>query len=177
MESPIEIEKKILFHCGPVLLCVKSGSVIALRQNEAQVFYHIMEQWRVPWLELSVRKQQVIFLLFQTEPMNRQLFHQENRLFLSQWGYPLNKGAEQAIAFLKKRYQAYEDKKMPFPHEMGIFLDYPLEDVKLFMKNQGKNYLFCGYWKVYQDVEGAKRKFAAYDHARELCRKSDQGSL
>ena len=32
-----------------------------------------------------------------------------------------------------------------FPHEIGIFLGYPLEDVVGFIENQGKNYTCSGY--------------------------------
>ncbi len=32
-----------------------------------------------------------------------------------------------------------------FPHEMGLLLGYPVEDVVGFMENNGKNYLYSGY--------------------------------
>ena len=41
---------------------------------------------------------------------------------------------------------------MGFPHEIGVFLGYPLDDVKGFIKNEGKKYLMIGYWKVYSDL-------------------------
>ena len=53
-----------------------------------------------------------------------------------------------------------------FPHEIGVFLGYPPEDVMGFVRNKGKNYKYNGYWKVYGDVEQCKRRFAAYDSCR-----------
>lgn len=38
-----------------------------------------------------------------------------------------------------------------FPHEIGVFLGYPLEDVVGFIRNRGRNYTCCGYWKAYGD--------------------------
>jgi hypothetical protein len=52
------------------------------------------------------------------------------------------------------------------PHEIGLFLGIPLHDVLGFIKNSGKNYLYCGYWKVYEDVEGAKEMFEAYSKTK-----------
>ena len=54
-----------------------------------------------------------------------------------------------------------------FPHEMGLLLGYPVEDVVGFMENNGKNYLYSGYWKVYADVPAKKHIFIRYDEARE----------
>ena len=55
----------------------------------------------------------------------------------------------------------------PFPHEMGLLLGYPVEDVEGFIKHCGKNYLYSGYWKVYKDVEEKKKIFEAYENAKE----------
>lgn len=63
-----------------------------------------------------------------------------------------------------------------FPHEIGLFLGYPVEDVLGFLENKGKNYSYCGHWKVYSDVERAKKLFAQYDRCRNtLCRKICDG--
>lgn len=58
-------------------------------------------------------------------------------------------------------------KKSEFPHEIGIFLGYPIEDVKGFIKWQGRKYLFAGYWKVYAHLVETKELFQAYDKAKE----------
>ena len=49
--------------------------------------------------------------------------------------------------------------KQSFPHEIGVILGYPLEDVKGYMENGGQKCLLNGYWKVYNNPEEAKRKF------------------
>ncbi|MDR0758852.1 MAG: DUF3793 family protein [Treponema sp.] len=54
-----------------------------------------------------------------------------------------------------------------FPHEVGIFLGYPADDVLGFVEHNGQNYKLCGYWKVYGDVERAKACFRQYDECRE----------
>lgn len=42
------------------------------------------------------------------------------------------------------RYQRYMEYKEDFPHEMGLLLGYPVEDVKGFMKHKGENSLCIG---------------------------------
>ena len=52
------------------------------------------------------------------------------------------------------------------PHEIGIFLGIPRGDVEGFIKNQGKNYLLNGYWKVYTGLDRAIELFRSYDASR-----------
>ena len=65
------------------------------------------------------------------------------------------------------RYEAYVQKGKDFPHEIGVLLGYPAEDVKGFVVNEGKNYLYSGYWKVYGDLSEAKQLFYKFDRAKE----------
>ena len=54
-----------------------------------------------------------------------------------------------------------------FPHEIGLLLGYPAADVEGFIENKGQDSLYSGYWKVYDDVEHAKRLFDAYNKCRD----------
>ena len=47
-----------------------------------------------------------------------------------------------------------------FPHEIGVFLGYPLYDVVGFIENAGRNFTCCGCWKAYGDPSAAQRHFA-----------------
>ena len=44
-----------------------------------------------------------------------------------------------------------------YPHEIGLFLGYPPEDVKGFIEK--RECKLSGYWRVYSDVSSAKAKF------------------
>ena len=50
-----------------------------------------------------------------------------------------------ALERLRSRLAQRED----FPHEIGLFLGYPLGDVIGFIENAGKNSKCAGCWKVY----------------------------
>ena len=49
-----------------------------------------------------------------------------------------------------------------FPHEIGLFLGYPIVDVIGFIHNKAQNYKYCGLWKVYGDTEQAQKIFELY---------------
>ena len=55
-----------------------------------------------------------------------------------------------------------------FPHEIGIFLDYPLGDVIGFILNEGRNFKCVGCWKVYCDECACQKTFAKYKKCRDV---------
>ena len=59
-------------------------------------------------------------------------------------------------------------KNEGFPHEIGMFLGYPLGDVIGFIANSGKNSKCTGCWKVYCDECNAKKKFAQFDKCKKV---------
>lgn len=68
---------------------------------------------------------------------------------------------------LSRRMKRYYDGTGPFPHEVGVLLGYPAEDVEAYIRHDGKGCLLVGYWKVYHNPRRAARIFAAFDEARE----------
>ena len=86
---------------------------------------------------------------------------------LERRGYPTGAGLAALLRHLRRRLLWREG----FPHEIGLFLGYPPEDVQGFLADPGGGRCkLCGHWKVYHDVEGARRQFARFDRSREaLC--------
>ena len=67
----------------------------------------------------------------------------------------------------KKRYEAYlNDEHKQFPHEMGLLLGYPIEDVRGFIEHNGCGCLYSGYWKVYRNVPLKKKMFEDFEKAK-----------
>ena len=81
-------------------------------------------------------------------------------------------GIDARIAHLKKRICEAQG----FPHEIGLFLGYPPEDVEGFMEYGGRNYKLNGYWKVYSDEYRARTLFERYTKCRDaVCRRLMSG--
>lgn len=69
---------------------------------------------------------------------------------------------------LTTRIGCYSAGTLEFPHEIGVFLGYPLSDVRGFLEDEGRNCAYVGYWKVYDNVHSKIRLFQRYDEHREL---------
>ena len=52
------------------------------------------------------------------------------------------------------------------PHEIGVFLGYPIEDVVSFVDSPSSKCKMVGYWKVYHDIEKAEIIFNKYDEIK-----------
>lgn len=65
---------------------------------------------------------------------------------------------EACLEQLQKHLQEHDC----FPHEIGIFLGYPLCDVIGFIEHGGKNCKYCGIWKVYSNECETKELFARF---------------
>ena len=75
---------------------------------------------------------------------------------------------EDVLDLFCQRYGQYRQRKREFPHEMGLLLGYPVGDVYGFIINQGKNYLYTGYWKVYDNLTETLKLFEQFEQAKEL---------
>ena len=86
--------------------------------------------------------------------------------FLHTYGYE-STDVDVCLNYLSQRVSLSAQGAESYPHEMGIFLGYPLEDVRGFILHEGKDSCYTGYWKVYGDVEQAKQTVQVYDNAKE----------
>jgi len=97
---------------------------------------------------------------YMPERINAICMDHDVRCFLMNMGYK-SFDPEDCINTLKQRFQ-----RGKCPHEIGIFLGYPLDDVTAFILHEGRNYLINGYWKVYTNAFCALNTFLEYDNAR-----------
>jgi len=103
-------------------------------------------------------------LVFDRRALEEDVYKKERFNFLERYGYTLMPLDD----LLDRLTSRMGDSCNPFPHEIGIFLGYPLKDIEGFIKNKGKNYSLSGYWKVYGDTEYASAMFSTFKKCREL---------
>ena len=82
---------------------------------------------------------------------------------LSQRMYPVE-SPNRCVGELIRRLNSGED----FPHEIGLFLGYAPEDVDGFIRLGAGRAKCVGTWKVYGDLEAAKKKFALFQKCTKL---------
>lgn len=161
------LEKLIANHCAPVLCGQKTANLVAIPRELAEYLPEVLEGSKAAWIQLCGCRKYCHLLIYERERMESYLNRTEHQTFLSIRGYqglPLSEKLE----ILAGRYEGYQKSGGEFPHEIGLFLEYPLEDIEGFIVNQGRNALECGYWKVYGDVERAREIFELYDRSRKL---------
>ncbi len=87
------------------------------------------------------------------------------RKYLKRKRYPVESGFNAVLAELLHRLSAEQN----FPHEVGVFLGYPLEDVKAFERTSGKACRYSGFWKVYGDIDTAQKRMNVYKACSVQC--------
>ena len=164
--EPLEV--KIANQCAPVLAGVKPSNMLVLENKHIHDVVRVLEGTGLSWRCLYAGDEKNIWLLYRKEAMEEIVSGKEQMLFLREWGYEEDTLERMLMKFSQRFRQYRKDKNLPFPHEMGVFLGYPMADVKGFIKYEGKNYLYCGYWKVYENVEERKELFRTYEEIRKV---------
>lgn len=160
------LERLLANHCAPVLCRKKTANLVAAGQELTVYLPEVLEGSGISWTKLCSCKKYCHLLFYDRERLESYLGREEHREFLRVYGYERETLAEKFL-LLAERYEGYQKRGGEFPHEIGLFLEYPLEDIEGFIVHQGRNALECGYWKVYGDVNRAREVFCLYDRLRQ----------
>ena len=87
------------------------------------------------------------------------------KAYLSEKGYHTGS----VFYFVKELFFRMLEKE-GFPHEVGVILGYPVEDVIEFENHKGHDCKYCGCWKCYSDVEKAKDCHCRFTECSRLCK-------
>lgn len=156
-------EELIIRCCAPTLASIKTGNMFTCRfssQDEMiQSIRSINRRLRKKGLSVvPLRYTDGVGLIYVYRPnrLHQDLCNEKACKLLSENGYACCQPTR-CVQQLRERLRQQQD----FPHEIGLFLGYPPEDVDGFMhrKHEAK---YAGHWKVYGDVDKAKRIFALY---------------
>ena len=160
------IETQIALQCAPLISGLKVSNLLIISAEDEALVRVILRRSGIAFFRLLRTGEKVTFLLFRKNPLEAYLKQQEVEAMLAEAGYAeLSLG--NILSTFQKRYAHYMSAGGRFPHEMGLLLGYPAEDVKGFVENEGKNFLYSGYWKVYADVEEKRRLFQKFENAKE----------
>lgn len=166
--------QKLALHTAPTLLGIKCASLVSLSSSEFDLDFHSSYfNRRASSKGLKSRilcccGDRKLMLIYSEKLLEKRLSEDIARKILCRYGYPQTSCISENLERLSERMGMCGD----FPHEIGIFLGYPVEDVAGFIKNKGENFKMCGCWKVYGSEENAKRTFENYNKCRRfLCGK------
>lgn len=172
------LEQSLVNHSSPTLAGIKVASLYSFFPEDELEFprqYKRLRQFlRSYGLELVIlrrcqRNRSWLLYIYRSAALARQLRRNEIRSYLQEAGYQLEPGpgshalCRRAIAVLVRRLR----EGGGFPHEIGLFLGYPLEDVRGFVEHQGDDYLCRGLWKVYSNPQSAQETFRRFRRCTE----------
>lgn len=160
-------------HGGPLLKGLKNAVIISVEHALFPELVQRLANTPYGYLVLYKGTTKSIMMLYHIDRFRNYLSHRQIRNGLKKYGYGVSekKTSQEnmmcALFELAERMTAYYETRERFPHEIGYFLQYPVYDVEMFIRKEGRDCLMTGYWKVYRNVERAKAVFAKYDAAKE----------
>ncbi|MDD2971746.1 MAG: DUF3793 family protein [Lachnospiraceae bacterium] len=159
-----DVELQLALQCASLIAGLKISNMLNLPASDISKVKQILKKSHITYEVLVIREGKATLLLFDRKKLENYIERAEVRELLQKLGYEDTSFQDMIIRF-QERYRRYAEEKCNFPHEVGLLLGYPVEDVKGFMINEGKNFLCVGYWKVYEKPEEKKRLFQQYEVA------------
>ncbi|AEM21412.1 hypothetical protein Bint_0783 [Brachyspira intermedia PWS/A] len=161
-------DELIINHCAPALSGIKIANIFTYQYGSKKEVYKkaasynkILNSRNINVSIIKDYDNKVIVYVYNKKRLEEYILNDDVFDFLELYGYEA-KDVYKCIELLKYRMQNNKD----FPHEIGIFLGYPLMDIYGFINNYGKNSLHTGYWKVYHNKNEAIKTFNRYNECR-----------
>lgn len=161
------VEIQMAVQCAPLFAKLKLSNMLIVSEGEEETVQQILRFSDIKVELISRYAGKVTLLLYREEEMIAYLAQRKVQNLLCFLGYH-DFTLEELFQKFRQRYQEYQWSGAAFPHEMGIFLGYPVEDVTGFIKHEGRNYLYTGYWKVYQNLQEKLQLFQRFEKAEKI---------
>ena len=159
-------EAVLVRQCAPTLAGMKPGSIFCFNHSPLEVSRQKVCQWNKQLEPFGLTVQillerpgsgSVIVFVYRHDRLEQMLSDDAYQSFLAQAGYERT-NLDDLLEQLAQRLRTQPE----FPHEIGVFLGYPLRDVIGFIENHGRNFTCCGFWKSYGDPAEMQVCFACY---------------
>ena len=157
-------EEMVVRQAAPTLAGIKTGSLFPCPCAEKDVLLGEIRAFNRHYLSrglcllpLRFAEGKALLYLYRPAALQRDLRAQTAKALLVDAGYPCGSCGGCVARLVRRMREGAE-----FPHEVGLFLSYPPEDVKGFIENRAANAKCTGVWKVYGDERQARQTFDRY---------------
>lgn len=164
-------EELIIRSAAPTLAGLKTGSLFPCRFDSRETFTREIRSFNrrlgrkgLRLMPLRLTDGGALLYLYRPDRLQQDLENDEARALLTEIGYD-DPRPGRCLPRLLARFRGGEE----FPHEIGLFLSYPPEDVRGFIRHKGRHCKCVGCWKVYGDAAQALRRFESYRHCTARC--------
>lgn len=167
-------EAVLVEQCAPTLMGVKPANLFRYQPAEGEALEATIlgcaeelacRGITVRILKFCTKTGACLVYLYREDWLKQILMEPAVRSFLSLNGYKWERTSGEMLHTLSNRLCLEQE----YPHEIGVFLGYPLEDVEGFIIHRGKNFTCSGLWKVYGDPVAARRRFETYRRCTAAC--------
>jgi len=159
------VEKYFLFSASPVLAEIKPSVLIPFRRCCKDIWEncreHLCKMTGLCAVTLYENRETFVILIYSEKIIEQRVKTPQAEKILLEYGYGSDYNLAEMFERLKLRFT-----QCKFPHEIGVFLGYPPEDVEAFIEKSGRDYLCCRYWKVYHNEQRARETFRFIDEAK-----------
>ncbi|WP_026510686.1 MULTISPECIES: DUF3793 family protein [unclassified Butyrivibrio] len=156
--------------CSPTLAGLKTGNLFSVEIDDRDRFNCEVREFNsrlcgkgLRMIPVKYSKGHVLIYLYRPSFLKRDFANEEVCKILKEKGYSY-KNADLCVAQLARHLSSDPS----FPHEIGLFLGYPVEDVLGFMKSPEEGVKYTGFWKVYGDKDAALKTFDKYKKCTEI---------
>lgn len=165
------LEKAIVEFCSPTLAGLKTAGMFGYPfQSERKLFEELEEANRKlngkgVFIEvLKTKDSRALVYVYRRDRLAADLEEGEAVTLLDHMGYVHGFGWRGYLEQMKSRLEEYDC----FPHEIGLFLGYPICDVIGFIEHKGRNYKCAGLWKSYGDETEMTKVFRKLKKCRKV---------
>ena len=124
------------------------------------------KRYPIRLLPLRFKNGRALIYVYRPSQLNKDFQDVGVCQLLAQQGYCTENCQQCVVRLIHKLRENAE-----FPHEIGLFLGYPCEDVKRFIENKAARAKCVGCWKVYGDAEKAQRQFERFKKCTKVYQK------
>ena len=136
-----ELKTQLALQCAPLLTGIKLSNLLTVTKSNEEDVKDLFRNTEITVHTLYQTKHRTIFLLFREKQLLAYLNEEDVKETMRLFGYQTLRLID-IFEKLCARYQKYMKDHLSFPHELGLLLGYPVEDVLGFIRNEGRNYLY-----------------------------------
>ena len=170
-------DELVIRHCAPTLASIKTANLFScFFSNRQEMQEHVrnltlrLKGKGLRVLPLWFKENRGLIYVYRPGKLSKDLRNELAESLLKNCGYSCT-DENACLRKLIERLNQLSD----FPHEIGLFLGYPPEDVDGFINRRDESKC-CGCWKVYGDVDSAQKLFARYRKCTEIyCKLCQEG--
>ncbi len=165
------VECQFVLQCAPLIAGLKVSNLFIIPNVPSTSLRFLINQKNtgLSFYLLAEYAGKAAYLIYRKEELESYIRQDKIQHAIESWCLTEGKDTfclSKLLIYARKRYTAYCLKEGAFPHELGVLLGYPIEDVSGFIENDGRHCLHSGYWKVYANKEDKIALFRRYEEAK-----------